>query len=340
MLVAFGGVEYDYSLEYFVEQIDLPLCIINRFQGPRFGIDGIRDLIQVYDRPIFGLSVKPRAGISLKRISDQCYAALLGGADYIADDLFFSDPPGEMSLKKRVPLLVDTVRRASRHTGEKKWYIANVSASPLKAFQNAQFAFSEGVDAIRINAFTMGFPTLNDMASYDAFNLPIITTNMGVGILTRTTSTFSTGSKGTGVTEAVISKLSRLAGADAVHLGTIDAGCFAQESWNPAILTLHSSLNNVKRSFIVTEGNLDVANLCDNILTFGSDVMLETCHGIISYPGGAFNGAKAFRLLVQTIAPDMTSREAHKTIIHLAQKEDVLLDGLEYFGYSPSDSSS
>jgi ribulose 1,5-bisphosphate carboxylase large subunit-like protein len=138
-----------------------------------------------------------------------------------------------------------------------------------------------------------------------------------------------------GISEGVISKLSRLAGADAAHVGTIDTGCYAQEAWHPALVGLRAKLQKIRPAFTVGEGDLTIANVSPNIRSFGPDVMLETCTGILGYPGGPYKGAQAFRAIVKNITFDMNEDEAHTKIMDLAQRDPNIRQGLQHYHYSP-----
>ena len=335
LLVIFTGVEYDYTKEFWVEEITLPRCLLERYKGPKFGINGIRDLLFIKSRPIIGVTIKPRSSVSIDKVAEEYYEALVGGADYIVDDLLLVDPNSDLAFSKRLARLSKTANRASSKTGEKKWYIANIGNSPRKAFEYAQIAQNEGANALKINGFIMGFPTLEELVSNPDINLPIITTNMGVGLLTRASS--SDGAViTTGVSEAVISKISRLAGADGVHLGTVNSGCFAQDSWDPALVTLRAPLNNIISSMAVIEGGVTLANVCENIATFGPDVMVEICNGIMNYPGGPAKGASAFRILFESTSFCESLKEVNETVLEIARKDRNFSHGLEYFGYKPN----
>jgi ribulose 1,5-bisphosphate carboxylase large subunit-like protein len=335
LLTISAGAEYDYTAEYWVDQIDLPKSFLERFRGPKFGIEGIRNRFKIPTRPLIGVIVKPRWGVPLSKIAEQCREGLLGGADFLADDILMTDPEGELALKNRVPVLAKITREASSKTGEHKWYAVNIGASPKRAMEYAKFAQAEGCGALIVNAFTMGFSTIEEMTNEPDIDLPFITTNMGMGIITRP-GLLTTGSRqSSGISEGVISKLSRLAGADAAHVGTIDTGCYAQEAWHPSLVGLRAKLHKIRPAFTVGEGDLTIVNVWENIHIFGPDVMLETCTGILGYPGGPLKGAQAFRTIVKNVTFDMNADEAHAKIMDLAQHDSNIRQGLQHYRYSP-----
>lgn len=331
-----AGVEYNYTDALWVDSIELPRQFVERYQGPRFGIKGIRTLFNVYDRAIVGVSVKPRVGVPIQQIADACQASLIGGLDFVVDDMFLADPPGELSFAKRVATFVKVVRDAAARTGEHKLYFANVSSAPFRAHRYASIAMSEGVDGLVINAYAMGFDGVDEMLRLGTITLPIITTNMGSGMLSR--QTFVNGTlRSSGISEEVTSTISRLVGADAVHAGTSSSECFGNEAWGPATRTLNTPWLHLATCFAVAEGDLTIANVWENIRSLGPDVMLEVASGIYSYPGGPERAGSSFRLLAANLASHMSPEEAREKIFDLANKNRHLKSGLDYFGYSPSE---
>src|SRR5205823_13019085 len=142
------------------------------FNGPHFGINGIRELFNIPLRPLIGVTIKSRFGYSLEEVAKQYRESLLGGADFIADDVLLVDPDSDLAYAKRVPLLAKIAREASLATGESKQYFANVSASPSKAIKYAKLAKAEGVGAVTVNAFTMGFAAVEELTNDPDIRLP------------------------------------------------------------------------------------------------------------------------------------------------------------------------
>lgn len=323
------GVEYIFTKQFWIEQIEFPKSYIERYSGPKYGVEGIRDIFNIQSRPILGLSIEPYLGANLKKITQQCLESLLGGVDCIVDDVLLDDPEGELAFRRRVPLFVKIAQDATNKTGEKKWYIANLGGRISKAVEYAKIAQNEGVGMVKVNTFTMSFSAIEELTDNPDINLPVITTNMGVSLFTRSQKPYSTG-----ISEAVIAKLSRLAGTDGYHLGSIDTGCFIQEFSHPAIIALQSKLYEIKPTMIVIQGDITIANAWQNISVFGPNIIMESCNGILGYPGGARNGAQALRKLVDAVPYSMTPVEAHEKIIELGLQDKSFGQGLNYYGYN------
>ena len=58
---------------------------LNLFQGSQFGIQGVRQLIQVDQRPLLATALKPRASRT-QHLAAMAYAFAAGGGDILRDD--------------------------------------------------------------------------------------------------------------------------------------------------------------------------------------------------------------------------------------------------------------
>lgn len=323
LVISAFGADFSYTDAIWVDDIELPKNFVGRYRGPKFGIEGLRALFGIPSRAIVAVSLKPRYGVPLSKIATACHECLSGGADFIVDDLLLVDPDGEMAFTKRVPLLSKIARETN------KQYFVNVSTSPFRAVKLAEIAKAEGASGLVVNAFIMGISAIEELSSM--FDMPIINANMGDGLLTRP-------DQPNGLSACITSKLCRLAGADAIHAGTSSSECFGPEAWGPAILALRSRNNpyqNLQGCFAVAEGDVTIADVWANIFSLGPDVILEICSGILEYPGGPYKGAQAFRTLVENLSHRMSPREAHNKIMEIANRDSVVREGLEHYGYQP-----
>src|SRR3989344_8518251 len=69
-----------------LEDIKIPKEILNSFSGPKYGIDGIRKIMRIYDRPLIGTIIKPKLGLKTKDHAKVAYEAWTGGCDLVKDD--------------------------------------------------------------------------------------------------------------------------------------------------------------------------------------------------------------------------------------------------------------
>jgi len=326
--VIWYSAEYNFTKEYWIENIDFPRSFIRHFKGPRFGIEGIRQLLGIKSRPILGAIVKPRGGASFNSIVNACYECLIGGFDYIVDDELIVDPKGDLSFENRVQRLVEVAKEASAKTGEKKWYIANINSSPKKALNYAKKAREMGVNGLLVNAFTLGFAAVEDLTTDTEVDLPIITSNMGIAALTRP-------SQNIGTSEVTISKLSRIVGVDGAYSGIIGAAWYSDDIFRASLAALRKPFFDLPQTFPIVAGGLNIANIGENLIFQGNDVMFQIGTGVMGYPSGPRNGAFAYRTLVENLEPDLSLEDMERKLVALGKKYSPLKEGLIAYGFKP-----
>ncbi len=318
--------EYKYSAEFRIEGFRMPNNFINRFDGPQFGVKGIKQVFDYPDRPLFGAILKPRMGITLEVLVHIAEEALTGGADFIVDDELLTDQAGELSFDSRVPALCKMADKVSKLTKSPKVYIPNITSTPIRCMNYGKKAVEYGAKIVLVNGYTMGLAGLQDVCEYAELSIPIITCNIGNAIVSRNKTA-------SGMSSATISRLSRLAGADAVHAGISSAEWFSNEAWGPSITSLSCKLGKLQPSMPVAAGGFSIANTWDNVRDLGVDSMLEAGSGVFASFGGPRDACKGIRILLEELTPEMNDEEAKKTIQDLAKKYNHIKADLNQFGY-------
>ncbi|TFF36200.1 RuBisCO large subunit C-terminal-like domain-containing protein [Mucilaginibacter psychrotolerans] len=324
--------EYNYSDSYWIESISFPEAFVKRFTGPKLGTHGIQSIFNIFNRPLIGITVKPRNGSSLNLIKAYCEEALTGGADFIVDDLLLVDPYGELNIRNRINAFTELTNRMATASNIKKYFV-NINLPFPNAVEIIDFAISKGVGAILLNPFTLGYGNSQLLINHINGRVAVICTNMGSGIMTRGSLISSHGNFPTGISEAVISKISRLIGADAVHTGTSASECYGEDAWGAPSRAIKDNFFHIKASMPVAEGDLNIVNLSENIRSLGKHILLEPTTGIINYPGGPKIGAKAFKLFACEIHPEMSDQEVKNKVLELRNKHGFIRDGLNAFDY-------
>ncbi len=189
-----------------VQKFDLPDELLNFFKGPRFGKDGLRELLGVPKRPLLCSATKP-LGLSSQELADMTYQYALGGIDIIKDDHGITDQTFS-PFKERVKLCADAVLRANQKTGHHSIYIPSVSGPVDKIVKNAYYAKKVGVGGLLVIPSLVGWDTMRMLADDDNFGLPIMSHPSFQG--------FFTTCPGSGFSHfALYGQLVRLAGGDA-----------------------------------------------------------------------------------------------------------------------------
>lgn len=320
------AAEYDFVKSIWVEDFICPSSFLKHFPGPRWGINGIRGLMGIRDRPLLGVIVKPRSGVSLAVVGESVYRALLGGADYVIDDELVTDPHGEFCAPQRFAKLAGIAEKATRESGSSKAYFANVSASPLRALGLSVQAEELGANGLLVNGYSMGIGALSELSSNPDIHVPVLTCNMGWAMLSRT-------SDATGMSEVAMAKLSRIAGADGVYSGILGSSWYSEAIFRQSLAALRQPMHAYNESFPVIAGGLTPLNLLDNLGVQGRDVMVQAGSAIFRHPGGSELGAKAFRLILDAFDPARSQEENAEILGDLWDKHLCVRDILKAHKY-------
>src|SRR3989344_9163605 len=191
--------------------IEIPNSILRTFSGPRFGIEGIRKMMKVYDRPFCGTIIKPKLGLKTSDHAKVGYDAWLGGCDVVKDDENLSSQKFNV-FEERVARTLEMANKAEEETGEKKAYLVNVTAETKEMLKRAQLVEDLGGKYVMIDVVTEGFGALQTLREAD-FKLAIHAHRAMHAAFTR--------NKRHGISMMVLADIIRLIGVDTLHIGTV-----------------------------------------------------------------------------------------------------------------------
>ena len=183
----------------------MPDGFLAAFPGPRFGIEGIRKVLGVHDRPIFFGVIKPNIGLPPEPFAELGYEGWLGGLDVAKDDEMLADAPW-CPLAQRSALLGAARRRAEAVTGVTKGYMANITDEVDRLLELHDVAVANGANMLLINALPVGLSAVRMLRRHT--RVPLVGHFPMIAALSRL--------PGYGIHTRVINKLQRLAGLDAI----------------------------------------------------------------------------------------------------------------------------
>lgn len=162
------------SLQPHIWVVDIELCptLYDVFKGPRFGLQGIRRLVETPTRPMIQAVVKPM-GTPNVELARMCGAYTRGGADVIKDDHGISNQSFSQ-YKDRVKRCAAMVQEMNAAHGTHTLYAANVSGDGTDVLERAYFAKEVGATALMVAAGLVGFGWLHKLATDEKLRLPII----------------------------------------------------------------------------------------------------------------------------------------------------------------------
>lgn len=293
--------------------IEFPESIINELPGPILGIEGIRELLNITERPLVGAILKPCIGVTPEVSAEGVVKAALGGADVIKDDELLSDTECSPMVKR-----VKAVMSRLREIGKDKTtlYAVNITGENLN--KRAIEAIEAGANSIMVNYQALGWGATEDLVRFlnrEKVRVPIFGHCAGAGAYYR--------SKNNGIsTSLCCGKLARIIGMD-MSLVYPDTGRFGI-STNELIEThsaLISQMSSIKRSFTTVAGGVHPGTVEYLINLLGNDTILMAGGGIYGHPMGAQAGAKALLQAIQAIMEGVAVSEAAKNY----QELDVAL---------------
>lgn len=188
-----------------VTDLSLPDTVVARMAMPRFGCQGLRDLLRVPRRPLICAVLKP-LGYSPAQLAELAHEFALGEVDLIKDDQSLRDHPF-CRFEERVARCAEAIAKASHQTGKPCLYAPHISGPWPRLQEQATLAQQAGAGALLISPGLTGFDAVASLAAGSSPSLPLVTHPDFLG--SHYVAAFS------GLTPAVLfGLLPRLAGAD------------------------------------------------------------------------------------------------------------------------------
>ncbi|KMT22445.1 RuBisCO large subunit C-terminal-like domain-containing protein [Clostridium cylindrosporum] len=272
--VLFGNI----SMRENIQLIDIELSgtILSNFSGPRFGVEGIRDIIGVFDRPIIFSALKP-IGLSSEELASIAYDLALGGVDVIKDDHGIADQSFSR-FSERVKLCTEAVNKANKVTGNKSIYVPNITGSYRNVIKRAKEAKEAGAGGVLICPILTGFDVIREISNDDSINLPIFSHPAFIG-------SFAVNKFGISHS-AIFGLIQRLSGADCSIFPNYGGRfSFSTEECKSILNGCTREFYNIKPIFPSPAGGMTLGKVEEIIKFYGKDTML-----LIG--GGLFQGEK------------------------------------------------
>jgi 2,3-diketo-5-methylthiopentyl-1-phosphate enolase len=295
--VIFGKV----SMSGKIRLVDLkfpPELVQERMAGPRFGIDGIRQKVNVTDpsHPLLMSIFKPCLGLSAQTLGTMFYEQAVGGVNLVKDDEILSDNSLD-SARRRLEAVLKAGEKARAETGRPTLYAINLTGPAHELLDRARVLVQDGATAFLFNYLAYGLPMLASLRQDDAIGIPLMAHPALAGAFY--------GSPAHGIDPQVIfGRLPRLAGADivlfpspygSVALPQADALSVAQ--------ALREDCAGLKPSYPVPSAGIKAQMAPQILQDFGPQVIVNAGTGIHDYPQGPVQGVRAFREAIQQVVP-------------------------------------
>ena len=262
-----------------VEDIRLPS---DYGQKPGFGITGIREQLDVFERPLVMAIFKPALGLSAQDHGEIFREVAQAGIDIIKDDEILGDLEGAPTLD-RLKACRDALETVSAQTGKNVLYAVNVTGRADRLFDRAHRLVEAGANALLINVLSYGYGSLEALAAAPQINVPIFAHPALAGALCAAPDH--------GISyPVVLGTLMAHAGADAVlypaHYGSLP---FPKETE----MSIRDRLRN-RNVLPVPSAGIHPGVVPLALADYGVDVVLNAGTGIMDHPDGPGAGTTAF----------------------------------------------
>lgn len=299
-----------------LEDVSFPKKILRSFQGPRYGIKGIRKMMKIKSRPLVGTIIKPKLGLITKDHAQSAYEAWKGGCDIVKDDENLASQEFN-EFEKRLSQTLEKADRAENETGEKKAYLINVTAETKEMMRRAQLVEKQGGTYVMLDILTSGWAALQTLREAN-FKLAIHAHRAMHAAFDR--------SPDQGIAMIVLGDFARLIGVDQIHIGTgigkLEGDIKTIKELKEDIegtdvketkFRLEQKWGRIKPVLGVSSGGLNPIHIPFLIDNLGKDLVIQAGGGVHGHPSGTVAGAAAMRQAVDAFMEKETLKEYAKT---------------------------
>lgn len=196
--------------------LEIPEAISAAYPGPKFGIEGTRELLGVRDRPIIGTIIKPSVGLTPDETAETVAEMVTAGLDFIKDDELIADPPYS-PIEDRVAAVMDVID----DSGKDVMYACNVTGDVDEMLERHDRIKEAGGNCVMVSLNSVGLSGV--VALRKEADLPIHGHRNGWGALSRCPQL--------GFDYEAYQQFFRLAGVDHLHVnGVRNKFCESDES--------------------------------------------------------------------------------------------------------------
>ncbi len=265
-----------------LEDVTFPKSITSQFKGPKFGADGLRKILDRPEKPLVGTIVKPKIGLSPKRTAEYVYEAGAGGLTNSKDDETLVDQPF-CPIEARTVAVAEALDKL-KDEGHLMVHAINVSTRGDKIVELAEKVQGWGAKQLMVDVITCGFGAVQALAEDPSIKVPIHVHRTMHGAFTKDPLH--------GVAMLPLTKLVRMCGGDALHIGTLGAGKMSAGAHDDG--NLKACLGDdvpYKTVMPVCSGGVYPGIVQDIIDRAGMNVQIQAGGGVAGHPNGVRCGA-------------------------------------------------
>ncbi len=311
-----------------VLDIRFPEELVKEYPGPRYGVQGVREMTGVKNRPFLGTIIKPKIGLPAKMHAEVAYEAWVGGLDIVKDDENLTSQDFNR-FEDRLSLTLEKKDLAEEETGEKKIYLVNITAPYPEMLKRAELVKDSGNEFVMIDVFISGFSAVQGFRE-ENFPMAIHAHRAMHAAITRNPRH--------GITMLTLAKVYRLLGVDNLHIGTA-VGKMEGSAKEVSGIREEIQLDTVperddrfeqrwagmKPVLAVASGGLHPGHVPAVVDILGKDIVIQAGGGVHGHPQGTRAGAMAMRQALEAKMQGISLEEYAKDHKELREALDKFL---------------
>jgi ribulose 1,5-bisphosphate carboxylase large subunit-like protein len=259
-----------------IEDVDFPKIFIKNFDGPKFGRNGIRKILDIKNSPLLQTTLLPEENFDIQTFSNLTRRLFISGINEMADHQMLID--NLKNFRKRVEIITELFDEIKDEYGKKIYYFYIYGEDYRDRLDILKEIKSKGT-GIGLSPLTLGFP----LTSYiiRKYNYPVELHLTLHGTLTRYAKRGISKEgellPGFGINMNVLLKLFTLAGGDEIHVISPTYSHPVFEGWQTKINCdiLNYYFQELKKPFPVLLGGITPINTPSLIKNYGKDIVLK-----------------------------------------------------------------
>lgn len=332
-----------------VYDLRIPRKMIEKFPGPRYGIQGLRKLLNKKKGCLVCTVPKPKIGRNDREQAELARILFNSGDgtyDGIKDDENLTNL-GFNNFYKRTKLVLEELKKAERKTGHRKFYLANTTHSNIdELLKRAEWIKKNRGIYMMMDVVTTGFAALDTVRRKNP-GLAIHAHRAMHGFMTRDNSPGVHGEGklyGFSISMIFLAKLFRLLGVDSLHGGSPLAKMedYGEAKYIQKILqdkntkphdkipSLGQEWYNIKPVWMIASGGLHPGDFEAVLDELGEDIIIQCGGGLLGHPGGIEAGVKAIEQARKIYEKGIKLRDYVKE-----NPYSELAEAVKLWGYGP-----
>ena len=232
---------------------DFPQDLLKHYGGPRFGVLGLREKLQAFDRPLTATAIKPQ-GLASQDLAALCAVFSQAGIDIIKDDHGMGDQ-SYAPFAKRVAACQKAV------AGSRTLYAPHLTGGPKAMAEQLRVVEGEGVGMVMVSPMLMGLPVVQELVALH-LKVPVLAHPAMAGAARI-------------APPLLLGKLFRMIGADALvypnHGGRFG---YSPKTCQELVNAAKGEWGGLKPALPVPAGGMTLARVPEMLRFYGQDVIL------------------------------------------------------------------